>query len=434
MEFAIDPYVFEPGDLSQPGAFFGSSWAYIPKRGFFRVETARDYSAVIPEADVLAFVTENRAWVNHHKGFHLHLNPVRTELDYKIDEAGNMSFVPHLVIDADAHGVKDFGRLVYFSGQGFFAKETSYDFLKVRPYQNIYASRVSGFIREHCDELVEIPHFFCDKSPFKAIGLRVGLLDDGETIEVAPVYEFIDKNKGATAIFYDEFVYIPGDGFYEIPPSMRLPEGYRSAQQIGGAHRIPFLREELPGLMRHVIEIHPSLVNPNTSRFVVKEITQEEATGEYNLKCILRTNIGDVPLPSIWWALHRHQHVLFSPGGFIDLTDKRWHWLKDLPKERVDRRSQSMTLNGWQLLRLNALEDLSVDNEGREEPIRMHPLFNELLNFSVSTPPNIKGLQCELRPYQSVGINWLWFLYTHNLSGLLCDDMGLGQRRTKQWL
>ena len=44
-------------------------------------------------------------------------------------------------------------------------------------------------------------------------------------------------------------------------------------------------------------------------------------------------------LPPIWWAVHHHQHVLFSPAGFIDLKEKRWHWLKDLPKENVDSRS-----------------------------------------------------------------------------------------------
>lgn len=32
-----------------------------------------------------------------------------------------------------------------------------------------------------------------------------------------------------------------------------------------------------------------------------------------------------------------------------------------------------------------------------------------------------------LRPYQQVGLNWLWFLYRNGFSGLLADDMGLGK-------
>ncbi|HUW93621.1 MAG TPA: DEAD/DEAH box helicase [Bacteroidales bacterium] len=37
------------------------------------------------------------------------------------------------------------------------------------------------------------------------------------------------------------------------------------------------------------------------------------------------------------------------------------------------------------------------------------------------------GLNAEMRPYQSEGLNWLYFLQTNNLGGCLADDMGLGK-------
>ena len=37
------------------------------------------------------------------------------------------------------------------------------------------------------------------------------------------------------------------------------------------------------------------------------------------------------------------------------------------------------------------------------------------------------GLHAELRPYQRHGLNWLQFLRTHGLAGILADDMGLGK-------
>lgn len=40
---------------------------------------------------------------------------------------------------------------------------------------------------------------------------------------------------------------------------------------------------------------------------------------------------------------------------------------------------------------------------------------------------NISGLQAQLRPYQAVGVNWLWFLARLGLGGCLADDMGLGK-------
>jgi SNF2 family DNA or RNA helicase len=37
------------------------------------------------------------------------------------------------------------------------------------------------------------------------------------------------------------------------------------------------------------------------------------------------------------------------------------------------------------------------------------------------------GVNAELRPYQKAGFNWLWFLYSYGLNGILADDMGLGK-------
>src|SRR6185295_5111322 len=39
----------------------------------------------------------------------------------------------------------------------------------------------------------------------------------------------------------------------------------------------------------------------------------------------------------------------------------------------------------------------------------------------------IPGLQAQLRPYQVIGVNWLWFLSRLGLGGCLADDMGLGK-------
>jgi len=41
--------------------------------------------------------------------------------------------------------------------------------------------------------------------------------------------------------------------------------------------------------------------------------------------------------------------------------------------------------------------------------------------------PDFSALQCTLRPYQEMGVLWLWFLYENGLSGLLCDEMGVGK-------
>ena len=110
---------------------------------------------------------------------------------------------------------------------------------------------MAGFIREHCDELVEIPHFFYDKSPFSSIGLRVTVSDDGETIEVSPEYTFIDKLKTMPRSSTTNSSICRAKVSTKFLLPCGLPEGYRSAQQISGDAR-KFLHEELPTLMRHV--------------------------------------------------------------------------------------------------------------------------------------------------------------------------------------
>ena len=45
----------------------------------------------------------------------------------------------------------------------------------------------------------------------------------------------------------------------------------------------------------------------------------------------------------------------------------------------------------------------------------------------ISGRDQIPGLRAQLRPYQEVGANWLWFLASLGLGGCLADDMGLGK-------
>ncbi|XP_060802750.1 TATA-binding protein-associated factor 172 [Amyelois transitella] len=66
--------------------------------------------------------------------------------------------------------------------------------------------------------------------------------------------------------------------------------------------------------------------------------------------------------------------------------------------------------------------------ELRERRARDKHFLEQLFN-----PKSIKDykipikVSTELRSYQQAGVNWLRFLYTYKLHGVLCDDMGLGK-------
>jgi len=53
-----------------------------------------------------------------------------------------------------------------------------------------------------------------------------------------------------------------------------------------------------------------------------------------------------------------------------------------------------------------------------------HVISSQQTMEDMPIPPEV---QAELRPYQKAGFNWIWFLYSYGLNGILADDMGLGK-------
>lgn len=46
---------------------------------------------------------------------------------------------------------------------------------------------------------------------------------------------------------------------------------------------------------------------------------------------------------------------------------------------------------------------------------------------ALTPPPLAESFNAQLRPYQRLGVAWLWHLYRHQLGGILADEMGLGK-------
>ena len=78
---------------------------------------------------------------------------------------------------------------------------------------------------------------------------------------------------------------------------------------------------------------------------------------------------------------------------------------EDAPAQRVEREWSGIQAGEW-------LEGVLAE---LREPSRL------------GAGAEIPGLQAQLRPYQAVGVNWLWFLARLGLGGCLADDMGLGK-------
>jgi superfamily II DNA or RNA helicase len=86
---------------------------------------------------------------------------------------------------------------------------------------------------------------------------------------------------------------------------------------------------------------------------------------------------------------------------------------------------ERMKLSRMDLLRLKASTsgELEVAGKGKAAAI-----IKSMLELRPPQPlPEPKGLTSALRPYQRLGVDWLYFLFENGLGGLLCDDMGMGK-------
>ena len=65
---------------------------------------------------------------------------------------------------------------------------------------------------------------------------------------------------------------------------------------------------------------------------------------------------------------------------------------------------------------------------GFQPPATWRARSAALRNLSALAPPPVPpAFDALLRPYQRIGVAWLWHLYRHELGGILADEMGLGK-------
>ena len=102
-------------------------------------------------------------------------------------------------------------------------------------------------------------------------------------------------------------------------------------------------------------------------------------------------------------------------NALLDLLGERGH----------DVSGGTLRLSRMEAMRLGAALGAGVHWQGAQA---LREMVKQLAGQSalpeVALPQN---LNAELRPYQQQGLNWLQFLRSHSLAGILADDMGLGK-------
>ena len=121
-----------------------------------------------------------------------------------------------------------------------------------------------------------------------------------------------------------------------------------------------------------------------------------------------------------------------TPGsrGFVRLpTDVLRPWMAAL-LDLVGDRAHDFSGDSLKLSRMDALRTSAALGEGAvwQGASALRTMVQQLSGQgALPEVPVPDSVQAQLRPYQQQGLNWLQFLRTHGLAGILADDMGLGK-------
>jgi SNF2 family DNA or RNA helicase len=425
----IKGYIFTPGDLDSPNAHYYEDWVYLDSKGFYPLVRSRfnDLEIVIPSSEVGDFVYRERNWLNSHEGFHTHLSSIETQLTYKLTDDNYLSFQKLLSLKKPNADSKDFGVWVYIANHGFYPKGSAYTTLPTKPHSNIHPNQIPFFIHDNLNELQMVSGFFSKTNPILKTGIKIELTSTG-AINITPEYELHKEYQGKDVRFFEDFVYVAEEGFHHLPVSMRLPEQYRHFIHIVPKNVPQFINSEFAKALPYASNVDQRLIQPVSLVLEAASIskTKVDDTDWYALDLHYKSERGIVPVPLIWNALKQKKKYLFHSAGCLSLSDKRYDWIKRLPKEQLDKESKMILLSTLELIRLHAFEEFGISPTAPDAE-KSTLLLKELLEFQLPEMPNLTGMHGTLRPYQKLGVHWLWFLYRHNLSGLLCDEMGLGK-------
>jgi len=119
------------------------------------------------------------------------------------------------------------------------------------------------------------------------------------------------------------------------------------------------------------------------------------------------------------------------PPSYLRLpTEPLRPWLQALLDLVGERSSGGLNGDSVRLSRLEALRMGAALGQGTQwsGADSLHQMVSQLAGHSaLPEVPLPTGLNATLRPYQQQGLNWLQFLRSHGLAGILADDMGLGK-------
>ncbi len=421
----IDGYYKTPRDLDKALSFDG--WVFVKDR-FIKLAPRKfeKLSFDVPQNEMSAFLMAHKQWLSCFKGFHVHVAKLEEQILYEIDAYGNLTFRSVLQKLPETKKCRDLGDWLYVDTEGFYIKNFSEENPPFPLGKEIPKHLVAEYIRHTMDLLQQVPGFFAETNPIKSVGLEIKLKKRG-VIDILPKYEWKKKQYATQCLFYDEFVYVHEEGFYRLPLELRPVHLMREISSEDPESWQDFFQNLLPKLK----EEYPTTVDPRLemAEDLALTVTPQEKEGgdpsrlsDWALDVFWQGHKGTIAMKDVVQAKKREERFLPTEAGVIDLSEDRYRWL-----DSVKEREKSLSLQPSDFLRVMAYDTIHVDTKGIQSRETFRAILERLLEQKPTSPVELSSLACELRSYQKHGVEWLWFLYQNSLSGLLCDDMGVGK-------
>jgi len=428
--FHIKTFLKKRDDLEK-NSFIWHGWLYSKEYGFVAIANAKFFlpHVVVTTEEMVSFITQHRAWLSTFSGFTVHVTKLSEEITYEVDTDAALIFRSHLVKFKKAKERIDFGSWIWVKDDGFYMQHFSQENPPLPMGKKIFRHDVADFIRHHGDILRAVPNFFAASCPIKDVGIQVGLRRRDE-IALSPQYSWHDPHDQKRAIFYDEFVFVPSIGFYRLEPSFRPLHFARSIKADDPSVWNAFFLETLPKLRQeYSCEVDPRLEIPQQLQLtVVPQGKEKESLSEYDLDILYKSQKGEIALSELIRYKKMKNRFVPTDAGLLDLHEDRYHWIDHFEVKPAKSPAKGIyNLNSQDFFKLSAYDSIHVETTQESVKKSFSEVLEKLLHLKPVKPPVLSQLCCELRPYQRHGVEWLWFLYQHRLSGLLCDDMGVGK-------
>lgn len=421
-------------------------WVYLPQKGLQKLTQPLSMPTRISKEQMPAFIEGHRSFLNRFPGFVCWTHGLDFKIEFRVDEEGLEFYSPFM---QSKESVQTYGHWIYVPTKGFFL-----DHAQLKEFQGVYhgmrvpSDDLEAFLDQN-HTTTEIHNFWAKESPLEGCFLEATLQEEEPSVALELVEQFKEKYQSRERRRFGHYEYVQGEGFWRYLPSERpSPQGVKEGVMQGSTLARWIEEVHKPrSLHRRFFKSYPTFLR--SLAFDRMEITDAQEIDEevqkklegfygrvYRIKLSFCCEKGEkIELAQIERYPLLEQRWILTQRGLIDLYDRSWRWLmisknaqkrcEELVLEREALQEPWAFVDVLTLFKWNLRKQLKIDS-ALQVVERLESDLQLLMGQEVPLP-DLRHLKSILRPYQRLGVKWLWQLYRLGLGGLLCDDMGLGK-------